>query len=186
MKSRSSTRSSIRSNTGSSTGSSRRSKHQQHPHLAFSAQRVEASQKALPEVREQRPVHGVQALFGGRVDRDVELRHWPQIRDLLRKLGVGHQERRDLALVQQPAEFVNVRVDYRLAHQRQRAVLGHRVGQPLRLHSGHASQLLHHIAVQLDAGVHQHLRLVRLPAPLAPHRVLVVPPAEHALVGAGQ
>mmetsp|Transcript_26879 Transcript_26879/g.72923 ORF Transcript_26879/g.72923 Transcript_26879/m.72923 type:complete len:314 (+) Transcript_26879:478-1419(+) len=139
----------------------------------------------LPEVCEQRPIHCLQVLAVARIHAHVELRHRRQGADGLRELGVGHEERADLAPVQVSDKLVDLGIHDGLADERQRAVPDvHGLLEALGLHARDAAALADHAPVRIDALGDDCLGLVHAPLPLGAHGVLVVPPAEGALVGA--
>mmetsp|Transcript_47801 Transcript_47801/g.108476 ORF Transcript_47801/g.108476 Transcript_47801/m.108476 type:complete len:236 (-) Transcript_47801:64-771(-) len=158
-----------------------------HRALPFAPERLEACQEALPKVFEEGSVHGPEALLGRGVDRHVELRHRNQVFDFFRELSVGDEEAGDVALVQLGKHLVDPRVHDRLAHQGEGAVPdGEGLLDSLELDPLSALELVHHAHVQAHRFLHDLGRRVFPPAPLAAYGVLVVPPAEDALVGAGE
>eukprot|EP00754_Rhynchopus_humris_P018169 Rhum_TRINITY_DN14594_c22_g1::Rhum_TRINITY_DN14594_c22_g1_i1::g.101554::m.101554 len=157
----------------------------EHRPLPLRTHVVDTLEETLPEVVKDGAVDLLHRVLRRGVDGDVQLRHRLQLLDLLGELRVRDHERRDLTVVQAVHELVDLRVDDRLANQRQRAVRrlhGSRV--PLRDHTLDALQRLDHLLLPLNGLVHDQLRVVHLPLPLLRHRVGVVAPAEHALVRA--
>mmetsp|Transcript_148 Transcript_148/g.530 ORF Transcript_148/g.530 Transcript_148/m.530 type:complete len:678 (-) Transcript_148:35-2068(-) len=155
--------------------------------LVLVAEGGEATDEPIPVVPKQGSVDRLQRLRRRGVHGNVQLRDRWQVLDGVGKLRVGHQEGADSLGVEQPDEFVNLRVHDRLAHQGQRAVSRvHALLEPFGYDSGDAFHLFDHAAVLAHGLFHDRLRVVHLPPPLAPHRVGVMPPAEHALVRAGQ
>ena len=63
---------------------------------------------------------------------------------------------------------------------------GHCLFQSFWYDARHPLQLLYHLLVPFDRAVHKHFWIVSLPPPLAPNRVLVMTPAEDALVCTGE
>mmetsp|Transcript_26654 Transcript_26654/g.79508 ORF Transcript_26654/g.79508 Transcript_26654/m.79508 type:complete len:338 (-) Transcript_26654:402-1415(-) len=110
-----------------------------------------------------------------------------QVFDRVGELRVRHQEGADPSAVELVDELVDLRVHDRLADEGERAVAGvHRLLESVFPHAGDALALADHLPVQLHALGDDELRRVHAPLPLLAHRVLVVPPAEGALVGTGQ
>ena len=58
--------------------------------------------------------------------------------------------------------------------------------QPLRKDPRGPAELFNHVIVMLHRPIDDELGIVHLPTPLGPDWIRVVPPAEHALVGASQ
>mmetsp|Transcript_29088 Transcript_29088/g.93809 ORF Transcript_29088/g.93809 Transcript_29088/m.93809 type:complete len:234 (-) Transcript_29088:706-1407(-) len=115
-------------------------------------------------------------LVGG-VDRDVELGHRYKRSNGVGELAVRHEERRDPAPVELAEQLVDLRIHDRFADETQRAV-PHRKRRPppILLDPGNSFCFFDHLHVLLDGLLHDELRAVRLPPPLPPHGILVVPP----------
>mmetsp|Transcript_11293 Transcript_11293/g.42147 ORF Transcript_11293/g.42147 Transcript_11293/m.42147 type:complete len:519 (-) Transcript_11293:298-1854(-) len=145
----------------------------------------EAVHEALPEVLEERPIDFFERLRRRRVNADVQLRDGSEIGHLLRELRVGDQEGANPSGVQVVNQLVDVRVHDRLANQAQGAVSHiERVFVPLGNDTRDALELLDHAAMPFHRRRHDLVRIVDLPAPLSANWILVVPPAEDALVRA--
>mmetsp|Transcript_60325 Transcript_60325/g.95780 ORF Transcript_60325/g.95780 Transcript_60325/m.95780 type:complete len:201 (+) Transcript_60325:508-1110(+) len=98
-----------------------------HSSLSFLPQIIQREQESLPIVFKQRSINGLERVFGGGVHRDIQLCDRLHIFDLVGKLGIGHQERRDGFGVQQLEILVDERIHNGLSHQRQRAMFDSRL-----------------------------------------------------------
>mmetsp|Transcript_32933 Transcript_32933/g.93631 ORF Transcript_32933/g.93631 Transcript_32933/m.93631 type:complete len:289 (+) Transcript_32933:455-1321(+) len=155
--------------------------------LVLLRERTQRVEVPLPEVREDRPIDGFQRLFCACVNADVQLRHRHEVFDGLWELSIRHQKGANLPAVELHDEVVDSRVHDRLADQRQGAMTHvHRRLPTLLLDTGDALALPDHALVRLDAFGDDGVGLVHLPLPLRARGVLVVAPAENALVRASE
>jgi hypothetical protein len=89
--------------------------------------------------------------------------------------------------MQKSKKTVDVRVYDRLPDQGQRAVPNAlSLLQPVGQDPGKATHGLDQVLVVVHEATYEVFGVICLPAPLCAHRILVVPPAEHALVGASE
>mmetsp|Transcript_12362 Transcript_12362/g.22377 ORF Transcript_12362/g.22377 Transcript_12362/m.22377 type:complete len:402 (-) Transcript_12362:23-1228(-) len=143
--------------------------------------------EAVPCIAEQGTVNCFQAFRRRRIHADIQLGNRNQILNRLRMLSIRHQIRRNLPLMQLTQQLINMRIHDRLPHQTQRAVPhGMRIMPSIHLYSGYSPRLLDQIHMSIHRRLHDHLRIVRLPPPFPPHGILVMTPAEDALVRARQ
>mmetsp|Transcript_14630 Transcript_14630/g.32045 ORF Transcript_14630/g.32045 Transcript_14630/m.32045 type:complete len:352 (+) Transcript_14630:81-1136(+) len=155
--------------------------------LPLLPQSPQGSQVSLPEVCKQGPIHGLQGLWRPGIHTHVELSDGNQRIDRLRELGIRHQEGADLASVQVREKLIDARIHDRLPDQREGAMLhGHGCLISVLLHTRNPFALADHLPMLLDALGNYHVGIVHPPLPGSAHWILVVPPAEDALVCTGQ
>mmetsp|Transcript_73240 Transcript_73240/g.172116 ORF Transcript_73240/g.172116 Transcript_73240/m.172116 type:complete len:414 (-) Transcript_73240:111-1352(-) len=152
--------------------------------LPLGTKGVDASEEPLPVVAKQRSVDLLECIWVGSVDGDVELCDRDQRLHLVGELGVGDEEGADPLGVEAAEEGVDVRVHDGLADEGQRAMPdASSLFQTLHLDPRKTLHLLEHLAVIFHHALNQCVRVVCFPAPARAHRVGVVAPAEHTLVG---
>ena len=78
--------------------------------LALFRERLQAAHKARPKVWEQGSINLLETVFGTGIHADVELTDGVQSADLVRELGIGDEEGRDAARVQQIHKLVDLRI----------------------------------------------------------------------------
>eukprot|EP00050_Salpingoeca_kvevrii_P020595 m.100451 g.100451 ORF g.100451 m.100451 type:complete len:507 (-) comp8929_c0_seq3:697-2217(-) len=155
--------------------------------LALLAKSLEAVQEARPEVAEERAVDLLEAILVGCIDRHVKLADGLEVADGIGKLCVGHQERRDVTIMQHAQKLVDFGIHDGLADQRESAVLDLvSLLEALGLDALDTLELADHVVVVLHRTVDDELGIVHLPLPLGANGVGVMAPAEDTFVGTGK
>ena len=127
---------------------------------------------AFPEVLEERAVNCTQRIRSGRIDTEVELSHRLQLPELIGELSVGDHEGRDISLMEEIDEAVDVGVDNGLADQRESTVANcHGLFETILANTGDTLHLLDHLLMLLNTVGNEELRLISLPFPVGTNRL---------------